>query len=705
MELEQFKYDNKIVKYFIIATVIFGIVGMLVGLTAAIQLFYPVFNFDLQYTTFGRIRPLHTNAIIFAFVGNAMFAGIYYSMQRLLKARLFNDTLSWIHFWGWQLIILAAAITLPLGMTSSKEYAELEWPIDIAITVVWVVFGINMIGTIIKRRERHMYVAIWFYLATFVTVAVLHIVNSVEIPVTLFKSYSWYAGVQDALVQWWYGHNAVAFFLTTPYLGLMYYFMPKAANRPVYSYKLSIIHFWSLIFLYIWAGPHHLLYTSLPDWAQTLGVVFSIMLIAPSWGGMLNGLLTLRGAWDRVREDPVLKFMVVAVTAYGMATFEGPMLSLKNVNAIAHFTDWIIAHVHVGGLGWNGFMIFGMLYWLVPRMWRTKLFSTKLANVHFWLGTLGIIFYALPLYWAGIVQSLMWKEFTADGFLQYPNFLETVTQIIPMYVLRAVGGFLYLSGTILMAYNLMKTAKSGSFLAEEEAEAPALEKIAPTGGGWHSVLERKPVLFTGLALVAILIGGVIELVPTFLIKSNIPTIASVKPYSPLELHGRDIYIREGCNVCHTQMVRPFRSETERYQGEYSKAGEFVYDHPHLWGSKRTGPDLHRVGSKYTDSWHFNHMLDPTSMSPGSIMPPYPWLYTQKVDKELTAGKISALRTVGVPYKVGYESTANNDLEQQADGIVKSLSNDNISINSDAEIIALIAYLQRLGMDIKVSSTK
>ena len=705
MELEQFKYDNKIVKYFIIATVIFGIVGMLAGLTAAIQLFYPVFNFDTQYTTFGRVRPLHTNAIIFAFVGNAMFAGVYYSMQRLLKTRMFNDTLSWIHFWGWQLIILAAAITLPLGMTTSKEYAELEWPIDIAIALIWVVFGINMIGTIFKRRERHMYVAIWFYIATFVTVAVLHIVNSVEIPVTLFKSYSWYAGVQDALVQWWYGHNAVAFFLTTPYLGLMYYFMPKAANRPVYSYKLSIIHFWSLIFIYIWAGPHHLLYTSLPDWAQTLGVVFSIMLIAPSWGGMLNGLLTLRGAWDRVREDPVLKFMVVAVTAYGMATFEGPMLSLKNVNAIAHFTDWIIAHVHIGGLGWNGFMIFGMLYWMVPRMWGTKLFSTKLANVHFWLGTLGIIFYALPLYWAGIVQSLMWKEFTADGFLQYPNFLETVTQIIPMYVLRAVGGFLYLSGTILMAYNLMKTAKLGTFLAEEEAEAPALEKIAPTGGGWHSVLERKPALFTGLALVAILIGGVVELVPTFLIKSNIPTIASVKPYSPLELHGRDIYIREGCNVCHTQMVRPFRSETERYQGEYSKAGEFVYDHPFLWGSKRTGPDLHRVGSKYTDSWHFNHMLDPTSMSPGSIMPPYPWLYTQKVDKELTAGKISALRTVGVPYEVGYESSANNDLDKQANGIVESLSNDNISINSDAEIIALIAYLQRLGMDIKVSSAK
>ena len=577
MELEKISYDNKIVKAFIIATVIFGIVGMTVGLLAAIQLFYPLFNFDLQYTSFGRIRPLHTNAVIFAFVGNAMFAGVYYSMQRLLKTRMFNDLLSWIHFWGWQLIILAAAITLPLGLTTSKEYAELEWPIDIAIAIIWVVFGWNMIGTIIKRREKHMYVAIWFYIATFVTVAVLHIVNSFEIPVSFFKSYSWYAGVQDALVQWWYGHNAVAFFLTTPFLGLMYYFLPKAANRPVYSYRLSIVHFWSLIFLYIWAGPHHLLYTALPDWAQSLGVVFSIMLIAPSWGGMLNGLLTLRGAWDRVREEPLLKFMVVAVTAYGMATLEGPLLSLKNVNAIAHFTDWIVAHVHVGGLGWNGFLIFGMLYWLIPRMWETKLYSTKLANLHFWIGTLGIMFYALPMYIAGVVQSLMWKEFTPDGFLTYQNFLETTTQIIPMYMLRAVGGGLYLTGVFIMSYNLLKTAASGKFIANEEAEVAPLPST-PATGGWHHVLESKPVLFTVLSLVAILIGGIIEMVPTFLIKSNIPTIASVKPYTPLELHGRDIYIREGCVGCHSQMVRPFRSEVQRYDpahGEYSKAGEYV----------------------------------------------------------------------------------------------------------------------------------
>ena len=703
MEIEKFNYDNKIVKYFIIASVIFAVVGMTVGLLIAMQLYLPVMNFDLQYTTFGRLRPLHTNAIIFAFVGNAIFAGVYYSLQRLLKARMFSDTLSWVHFWGWQLIILSAAITLPLGLTTSKEYAELEWPIDIAIALVWVVFGINMLGTIIKRRERHLYVAIWFYIATFVTVAVLHIFNSFELPVNLFKSYSAYAGVQDALVQWWYGHNAVAFFLTTPYLGLMYYYLPKAANRPVYSYKLSIVHFWSLIFLYIWAGPHHLLYTSLPEWAQTLGVAFSIMLIAPSWGGMVNGLLTLRGAWDRVRESAILKFMVVAITCYGMATLEGPLLSLKNVNAIAHYTDWIPAHVHVGGLGWNGFLTFGMMYWLVPRMWKTSLFSEKLANTHFWLGTLGIIFWVLPMYFAGFTQSLMWKEFTPDGFLKYGNFLETVTQIIPMYFLRSLGGLLYLSGTLVMAYNLYKTATIGAFQADEAAEAPALEKNPVFSGSntfWHRAIERKPLLLTGLSAIIILIGGLVEIVPTLLIKSNIPTIASVKPYTPLELHGRDIYIREGCVGCHSQMIRPFRSETERY-GEYSKAGEFVYDHPFLWGSKRTGPDLHRIGEKYPDSWHFQHMLDPGSISPGTIMPAYPWLFTQSLDLDQTAPKIRVLTTLGVPYEEGYDAVANEDLMNQAKGIVESLGKDNIQSTPELEIVALIAYLQRLGTDIKI----
>ncbi|MFD2512483.1 cytochrome-c oxidase, cbb3-type subunit I [Pontibacter locisalis] len=698
---DTFFYDNKIVRDFGIATVFWGIAGMLIGVIIAFQLANPDVNMGNQYTTFGRVRPLHTNAVIFAFVGNAIFMGVYYSLQRLCKTRMYSDILSKINFWGWQLIIVSAVITLPLGITTSKEYAELEWPIDIAITLIWVVFGWNMFGTIARRREKHMYVAIWFYIATFLTVAVLHIVNSYEMPVNFLKSYSGYAGVQDALVQWWYGHNAVAFFLTTPFLGLMYYFLPKAANRPVYSYRLSIIHFWSLIFIYIWAGPHHLLYTSLPDWAQSLGVVFSVMLIAPSWGGMINGLLTLRGAWDKVREEPVLKFMVVAITAYGMATFEGPMLSLKNVNAIAHFTDWIVAHVHVGALGWNGFLTFAMLYWLFPRLYKTQLHSKKLANAHFWLGTLGILFYAIPMYWAGFTQGLMWKQFTAEGTLQYSNFLETVLQIVPMYYLRGIGGVLYLGGVFLMVYNLYKTAKSGSLVANEKTEAPVIvPTVSKNAGHWHSWIEKRPTQMAIFATVAIMIGGLVEFIPAFVIKSNVPTIASVKPYTSLELQGRDLYIKEGCVNCHTQMVRPFRSETERY-GEYSKAGEFVYDHNFLWGSKRTGPDLHRVGGKYPHSWHYHHMMDPTSMSPGSIMPAYPWLFEQDIDLSTTQDKLKTLKTLGVPYEDEYIANANEELMKQANGIAADLKKEGIEVKPEAEIVAMIAYLQRLGTDIKV----
>jgi len=700
MHPERFSYDNGIVKSFAIATVVWGIVGMTVGILIATQLFAPGLNLSTAFTTFGRLRPLHTNAVIFAFVGNAIFMGVYYSLQRVCKARMFSDALSRIHFWGWQMIIISAAATLPLGATTGKEYAELEWPVDILITLIWVVFIVNMFGTIFRRRERHMYVAVWFYIATVVTVAILHIVNSLELPVSFLKSYPIYAGVQDALVQWWYGHNAVAFFLTTPYLGLMYYFLPKAANRPVYSYRLSIIHFWTLIFLYIWAGPHHLLYTALPDWTQSLGTVFSIMLLAPSWGGMINGLLTLRGAWDKVREDPILKFMVVAVTAYGMSTFEGPMLSLKNVNAISHFTDWTISHAHVGALGWNGFLTFGILYWLIPRMWNTTLYSRKLANAHFWLSLLGIIFYASALYWAGVTQSLMWKQFTPLGTLQYPNFLETLLQIQPMYIIRAIGGVLYLGGVFLMVVNLLKTARQGSFVANEPAEAPPMLDHAESKEFRHRWIEKRPIQFAVLALVVILIGGIVEIVPNYVIKSNIPTIPSVKPYTPLEVQGRDIYIREGCNTCHSQVVRPFRSETERY-GEYSKAGEYVYDHPFLWGSKRTGPDLHRVGGKYPNLWHYLHMNEPSSMSPGSIMPSYPWLLAQDLDVATTATKVNALRKLGVPYPPGYEARAEEDLRAQAQAISDDLQKNNAPAEPQKEIIALIAYLQRLGTDIKV----
>ena len=726
MEVQQFYYDNKIVKKFIMATMFWGIIGMSVGLLLAFMFIFPNVTEGISWLSFGRLRPLHTNAVIFAFVGNAIFAGIYYSTQRLLKARMWSDALSNINFWGWQLIIVGAAITLPMGFTSSKEYAELEWPLDIAIAIIWVAFGANLIGTMIKRRQRHLYVAIWFYLATFVTVAVLHIFNNIEIPVSALKSYSIYSGVQDALVQWWYGHNAVAFFLTTPFLGLMYYFVPKAANRPVYSYRLSIIHFWSLIFIYIWAGPHHLLYTSLPDWAQNLGVAFSVMLIFPSWGGMINGLLTLRGAWDKVRVDPVLKFMVVAITGYGMATFEGPMLSLKNVNAIAHFSDWIIAHVHVGALAWNGFLTFGMIYWLVPRLFKTKLWSTKLANTHFWIGTLGIIIYALPMYVAGFVQASMWKQFNPDGTLTYGNFLETVTQIIPMYWMRAIGGSLYIVGAFVMLYNIVKTVRQGSKVEDELAEAAALQPVTKkrtSGEAYHSWLERRPVKLTIFATIAILIGGAVQIIPSLMVDEYVPVISSVKPYTPLELEGRDIYIREGCVSCHSQMVRPFRSEVERY-GEYSKAGEYRYDFPFLWGSKRTGPDLHRVGQKYSDNWHLNHMYDPQSTSSGSIMPSYKWLVQDELDKSDTEDKMRAMQSLGVPYTDEEIARAQEWMTEQGSQIEKNLYADPDFVNSyeadkkfakengeefiemrDREIVALIAYLQRLGTDIKAEDLK
>ena len=720
MEQDQFYYDNITVKKFIYATIIWGVVGMLVGVLLAFMFLFPNLTYGIDWLSFGRLRPLHTNAVIFAFIGNALFAGIYYSLQRLLKARLYSNFLSNLNFWGWQAIIVAAAISLPLGITSSKEYAELEWPIDIAIALVWVAFGVNMIGTILRRRVRSIYVAIWFYLATFITVAVLHIFNSLALPVSLFKSYSVYAGVQDALVQWWYGHNAVAFFLTTPFLGLMYYFVPKAANRPIYSYRLSIVHFWSLIFIYIWAGPHHLLYSALPGWAQSLGVAFSIMLIAPSWGGMINGLLTLRGVWDKVVADPVLKFMVVAITGYGMATLEGPLMSLKSINAIAHFSDWVIGHVHIGALAWNGFLTFAMLYWLVPKLVQVKLHSIRLANAHFWVGTFGIVLYAIPMYVSGFTQATMWKQFNPDGTLVYGNFLETVTQILPMYWMRAIGGTLYLVGALIMGYNLYKTIRNGKPVTDEEASALPLVKISSrrqTGEAYHPWLERRPVRLTILATLVVLIGGIVQIVPTIMVKSNIPTISEVTPYTPLELEGRDLYIREGCVSCHSQMIRPFRSEVVRY-GPYSRAGEFVYDHPFLWGSKRTGPDLLRLGKKYSDSWHFNHMYDPQSTSPGSIMPAYPWLIYDELNTTKTLKKMEVMVALGVPYSAADMTNAKKQMELQAAEIAANILQDpqfaetyaqekeQFVHDPDAfvplenrEVIALIAYMQRLGVDL------
>jgi cytochrome c oxidase cbb3-type subunit I/II len=699
MSQDTFRYDDAIVRKFLVATMLWAVVGMLAGLLIASQLADWRMNFGLPWLTFSRLRPLHTNAVIFAFVGNCFFAGAYYSTQRLLKARMLSDVLSNVHFWGWQLIIVSAAITLPLGYTSSKEYAELEWPIDVAIAVIWVVFAINFFGTLIKRRERHIYVAIWFYIASIITVAMLHIVNSLEIPVSLWKSYSVFAGVQDALVQWWYGHNAVAFFLTTPILGLMYYFVPKAAERPVYSYRLSIVHFWSLVFLYIWAGPHHLLYTALPDWLQLLGMTFSLMLIAPSWGGMINGLLTLRGVWDRVRTDPILKFFVVAITFYGMATFEGPMLAIRAVNALSHYTDWTIGHVHSGALGWNGFMAFGMIYWLVPRLWGRPIAWPRLVNTHFWLGTIGIVVYMVSMWVAGITQGLMWRAFDEQGFLVYGNFSETVLRLIPLYYLRALGGLLYLSGAVMMVINVWVTVRGATPVPDEQASAPALSPQAPASRTWQRWLEAHPLHFAFWTLIAVTIGGLVELVPLATAKSNVPVIASVKPYTPLELEGRDLYVREGCYVCHSQMIRPFRAETERY-GAYSKAGEFIYDHPFQFGSRRIGPDLQRIGGKYPNIWHYRHMEDPRSTSPGSIMPTYPWLLANDLDTSSTRAKLKAMRLLGVPYTPEEVDNGVSELQGQAKEIATDLAGAGVQGTEGKEVVALIAYLQRMGTDVK-----
>ncbi len=748
------EYNDKIVRQFLLASVLWGVVGMLVGVLVASQLNYWRLNFDLPWLTFGRLRPLHTNAVIFAFVGNMMFAGVYYSTQRLVKARLASNFLSQLHFWGWQLIIVSAAITLPLGFSRGKEYAELIWPINIAVAFIWVVFAVNFFWTLARRHEPALYVAIWFYIATIITVAMLYIVNHLSIPTSLLHSYPVFGGVQDALVQWWYGHNAVAFFLTTPILGIMYYFVPKAAERPVYSYRLSVIHFWSLVFVYIWAGPHHLLNTALPGWLQALGMTFSLMLWAPSWGGMLNGLLTLRGAWHKLRTDPVLKFFAAAVTFYGMATFEGPLLSIKSVNALGHYTDWIIGHVHAGALGWNGFMAAGMIYWLLPRLWNKPLHSTSLANLHFWLGTVGILLYVAAMWTSGITQGLMLNATTDHGtVLAYPNFLDTLNAIRPMMLFRVVGGGLYLVGWLLLAYNLVRTLSGAKpvngtvevFVTDHPAEErlgfggmlinpPVLFSVFGTvfacawmfGGdfvrfagligtvlcvmlawlhfgsrtgrwaAWYERLLVSALPFTILTFIAVAAGGLIQIIPTTLVNraENVEGRRQ-QPYTPLELAGRDLFIREGCYNCHSQMIRTLVPDVLRY-GDYSRLGESIYDHPFQWGSKRTGPDLARVGGKYPNVWHFRHMGNPRDVSVGSNMPNYPWLFAQKTDVAALPSKLAVQRILGVPYPEYKDGELTSMIEKQEKEIAADLRASGAYVAPDREIVALISYLQKLG---------
>ncbi len=757
------EFNDQVVRQFLLAAVLWGAVGMIVGLLIATQLNFWQANFGTSYLSFGRLRPLHTNAVIFAFVGNMMFAGIYYSTQRLVKARLASDFLSSLHFWGWQLIIVAAAITLPLGLTRGKEYAELIWPINIAVAVIWVVFAVNFFWTLARRHEKSLYVAVWFYIATIITVAMLYIVNHLSLPTSLTHSYPVFGGVQDGLVQWWYGHNAVAFFLTTPILGIMYYFLPKAAERPVYSYRLSVIHFWSLVFLYIWAGPHHLLNTALPNWLQLLGMTFSLMLWAPSWGGMLNGLLTLRGAWGKLRTDPVIKFFAAAVTFYGMATFEGPLLSIKSVNALGHYTDWIIGHVHAGALGWNGFMAAGMFYWLVPRLWNKPLYSQSLANLHFWLGMFGILLYVAAMWASGIGQGLMLNA-TAEGgtILKYPNFIETLNAIRPLMLLRVVGGGLYLAGFLVMAYNIWRSirgadAVNGSMEVYVEPRtagdelgvrgtifnAPVVlttfgflaaclwmftsgwfhiiglivttfcvllmighfQSRGKAWGDWYDRLLLNALPFTVLTFLAVAVGGLIQIIPMLTIERRLQTEDRVaRVYSPLELAGRDLYVSEGCYTCHSQMIRTLVPDVMRY-GEYSRLGESIWDHPYQWGSKRTGPDLSRVGGKYNHAWHYDHMRDPRAISAGSNMPNYDWLHTEPIDYAALPGKIRTQRMLGVPFPNWSPAEIDALAKAQAKQIATELREQGRYTEPDREIVALIAYLQSLGKTWEPGDTK
>ena len=792
-------YDDKSVRRFMTASIIWGVIGMLVGVIAATQLswwqmngkFLEMITFGMikaegiSFLTFGRLRPLHTNAVIFAFVGNMMFAGIYYSTQRLCKVRTASDLLSSIHFWGWQLIIVSAVFTLPAGFTRGKEYAELIWPINIAVVLIWVVFAVNFFWTLAKRNEPSLYVALWFYIATIITVAMLYIVNHLSLPTSLTHSYPIFGGLQDGLVQWWYGHNAVAFFLTTPILGIMYYFLPKAANRPVYSYRLSIIHFWSLVFIYIWAGPHHLLNTSLPKWLQLLGMLFSLMLWAPSWGGMLNGLLTLRGAWDKLRTDPVIKFFAAGITFYGMATFEGPLLSIRAVNALSHYTDWGIGHVHSAALGWNGFMAAGMFYWLAPRLWKTELWSKALANMHFWIGTVGILIYTAAMWAAGIMQGLMLGQLETGGTTLKYEFIETVESIQVFYILRSIGGTLYLTGFILCAYNIWKTARSGTAYDETVQVAilerkqkdnmawgaalfndplayiflgisttilwfflpPHADKVAliltillgfkafrafkaskEKWTNWHERIVENYLPFSLLVFVAVAIGGSVQIIPSLIVNREKNIEGRLQElYTPLELAGRDLYVSEGCYNCHSQMIRTLVPDVMRYgrsgvADDFSHLGESIFDHPYQWGSKRTGPDLAReggplaVGSKYMragkrgNDWHFNHFLNPRQTSPGSNMPPYPWLFEKTTDVKSLPTKIAAQSRIGVPWPPMSQHEIRDLAESQSQEIAASLVAakvylpDKPDLQGDAlrnylaktQVVALIAYTQKLG---------
>ncbi len=724
-DAENFSYDDEVVRMFVTATIVWGLVTTIAGLIAATLLVLPWLSDDVPWFAFGRLRPLYSDAAIFAFVGNGMFAAVYYSTQRLCKSRMWSDALSRVHFWGWQAILVAGAITLPFGYTQGRGLAETEWPIDVMVTLIWLfVFGGNFLMTLLRRREQRMYVSLWFYIATIVTFSLIHVFNNFVVPTGWFTSVCIAAGVQDAFVQCWYRHSVESFFLTMPFLGLMYYFLPKAAAQPVFSYRLCIIQFWSLVFLSVLAVSQHAHYTALPEWASTMGMLFGLMMWMPSWAGVFNGMMTWRCAGQKVASEPVLKFFAAGLIFYGFNAFVAALLSIKSINALTQYTDTDVANFNSGVLGWNGLMLLGMIYWLLPKLYQTRIWSPILVHLHFWTGLLGVLLYLIPTYAAGFMESVMWHAIDETGNLTYPDFLDAVRDVQPFRWLQLVGIVIYFIGMLMLAINAVMTwmkrperyettvhnpLKISSHVEDDSptvsmlSQAPVLEfgKKVDTFWqlNWHREWERLPVKFTCLVAVVVSIASMFEIVPMFLIGNNSPAIATVIPYSPLELAGRRIFISEGCCNCHTQMVRPIVSETKRY-GEYSKPGEFVFDRPAQWGDRRIGRDLAREGGKQTNFWHWNHFDDPRTVSPGSVMPSFRHFLDRDLDFSSIAAQVHTESLLGAAYSDEELNNTEAVARRQAEVVAADMvQQGGPAAMQDKQAMALIAYLQRLGTDL------
>lgn len=732
-KMDTFVFDDKIARLFAAATVCWGIAAFALGVFISALMTIPSISDAPPWLAFGRLRPLHVNATIYAFLGNAIFAAVYFSTQRLCKTRMWSNTLGYLHFWGWQAIIAASIYTLPLGMTQGRLYAELEWPIDVAIAVVWFLFfAVNFAGTVACRREPRIYISLWFYIATIITVGLMHAMNNVVLPIEYFLSIPWVAGTQDAFIDWNYGYNAFVFLMTMPFAGLMYYFLPKAADHAIYSYKLSVAHFWSLLILFVCSGPLHVHYTSLPDWVSTLGMLFGLLLWMPSWGALVNGLLTLRSSSRAAgsvpasgSKDPVLKFFFAALLFYGFGVLDSAMMSIKSVNALTSYTDWTVAHIHIMAMGWCGLLTFGMLYWMLPRLFETKLHSEPLMHWHFWSGVCGILLFVLPSLIAGVLQSQMLRATDENGLLIYPDFIETTLQIVPLWKIRIAGGILYVIGMFMLGFNLAMTWKSqprvvskkvfaapiaGAGMEEDIKIGPSLLSNAPvlelgkkldvwSHLAWHRHWERLPMRFAVLTLLLLTAATVFKLVPMLALASNVPQIAAVRPYTPLELAGRHLYISEGCVSCHTQQVRAILTDTKRY-GDYSQAGEFAYDYPSQWGDRRIGPDLARVGGKWGSYWHWSHLGNPSGETEGSIMPSFEHLLTSKLKFEAIEPLMKAAQRLGAGYTEDELENFATNAQRQAEVLnAEMVSQGGPPVVFDRQAIALIAYLQRLGTDI------